>query len=555
MDIGIDKLGDEVMEPREDDVETALAESGLFGEKWETVKKEFTALPESISMTMGDILLVMGGAKPDDAFKALTEDQKKLLKKQSRYLLLKELEPEDADRNKPDDDNEDVNLYVNVLKAAKLVDRKELMYDARALEIFSRDACTSLGQAAKKGDFKGLPTVKCPYADGDVVFWAETKLGPVIVGGTGRTIYYEDAALIIDLGGDDIYECRAGGSIGGVAVCIDVSGNDQYLSRKSHSFGAGFMGIGILIDGEGDDYYVSKNFSQGSGLLGVGILEDLKGNDVYIGDTCCQGAGAFGFGAIVDTEGNDCYRACLYSQGLGFTLGCGISADAAGNDTYYAGGKYPHVPLLPDQFQALSQGFGMGIRGANTSGGVGILWDGGGNDMYNADVYGQGASYWFSLGTLVDEGGNDSYYIHQYGQGGGIHLSVGILVDRAGRDMYSNFYGVGQGSAHDWAVGFLADKGGDDCYQGSGATVGVGLTNSVGIFIDSAGNDCYSGRQDASSGIQGAGVPARDSISVGIMLDLGGKDSYSGGTKNDTYWIKQNIGIGIDVETGTTQKK
>jgi hypothetical protein len=52
--------------------------------------------------------------------------------------------------------------------------------------------------------------------------------GKVIIGGVGPDIYSEDADLILDLGGDDIYLNNAGGTRVGipVALVIDWEGND-----------------------------------------------------------------------------------------------------------------------------------------------------------------------------------------------------------------------------------------------------------------------------------------------------------------------------------------
>src|ERR1041385_2408672 len=66
----------------------------------------------------------------------------------------------------------------------------------------------------------------------DVKIKIDTRLGPIFIGGSGPTHYTEDALLIIDLGGDDIYECAAGGANGltgrPISIVIDRAGNDTY---------------------------------------------------------------------------------------------------------------------------------------------------------------------------------------------------------------------------------------------------------------------------------------------------------------------------------------
>jgi len=105
----------------------------------------------------------------------------------------------------------------------------------------------------------------------------DTPAGRVLIGGTKDNTYTGDAALIIDLGGNDKYFNHAGGStrLNPFSVVIDLSGNDTYTSTEDFAQGAGLLGGGFLIDLEGDDHYTARNFSQGAGILGVGILADL----------------------------------------------------------------------------------------------------------------------------------------------------------------------------------------------------------------------------------------------------------------------------------------
>src|SRR5207247_1916543 len=77
-----------------------------------------------------------------------------------------------------------------------------------------------------------------------------------------------------------------------------------------------------------------------------------------------KGAALFGVGMLFDLAGSDSYRGARFVQGFGGTRGLGAPSDLSGNDTYYAGGKYSHAPLLPENYQSLSQGFAFGLRGA-----------------------------------------------------------------------------------------------------------------------------------------------------------------------------------------------
>ncbi|MCX7995343.1 MAG: HEAT repeat domain-containing protein, partial [candidate division WOR-3 bacterium] len=225
--------------------------------------------------------------------------------------------------------------------------------------------------------------------------------------------------------------------------------------------------------------------------------------------------------------------------------GYGLLYDKDGDDLYYAGGKYIHMPLTPDQYRSFAQGFGFGWRDV-ASGGIGFLYDQNGNDKYISEVYGQATSYWFALGMLLDEQGNDLYSAAQYSQGAGIHLSVGGLVDLEGDDHYFSRFGPAQGEGHDVAVGFLLDKDGDDVYYASGGQ-GIGLTNSVGIFIDTRGNDDYCSREKMS---QGGANWARGTGGIGIFVDLQGEDRYAEKDKgkNNHIWTSGTYALGMDLE-------
>ena len=380
----------------------------------------------------------------------------------------------------------------------------------------------------------------------------------VVVGGPGRNVYTGDFAGIIDLGGNDLYEGRAAGAVGElgnpVSFVLDLSGEDVYRNHeKLVNQGSALFGAALLWDLEGNDSYTASHLCQGAGLFGVGMLIDEQGNDTYRGGYFTQGAGNFGSGILLDRKGDDVYHSFCWTQGMGGPWGYGLLADDAGNDTYYAGGKYLHMPLDPDQYRSFAQGFGFGWRDVSCSGGIGFLCDRGGNDKYLSEVYGQATSYWFALGMLLDEQGNDLYSAAQYDQGAGIHLSVGALLDLEGDDHYFSRYGPAQGEGHDLAVGWLWDKDGDDVYYASGGQ-GIGLTNSVGIFVDTRGNDDYASREALS---EGGANPARGTGGVGLFIDLQGDDRYAekGKGANNHVWTSGTTALGMDLAAVPPKKE
>jgi HEAT repeat protein len=384
----------------------------------------------------------------------------------------------------------------------------------------------------------------------DLAARTESEGDWLVVAGPGDDIHdlrLNPPMVLVDLGGDDTYFGAASARPGRpVSIVIDLGGDDVYGDGESVSGGAGFMGIGILVDkGDGNDRYFGGHCSQGAGVFGVGILIDEGGNDLYECRDTGQGAGAFGVGLLLDLgAGNDRFHADLFGQGFAYTAGFGLLRNEKGNDVYDAGGVHLHYPLYNDRFQSLSQGFSIGIR-PHASGGVAMLVDDEGNDRYSADIYGQGSSYWFSYGGLVDRGGNDTYVLGHYGQGAGIHLSVGCLLDLAGQDLYYDFSGVGIGGAHDFAVGVLVDREGDDYYAGSGGSQGGALTNSFALLLDGGGDDGYSAVRIGAT--LGGGAAARGMGSIGLFLDLAGKDLHGSPYREGTSWTKEEYGAGIDL--------
>lgn len=352
---------------------------------------------------------------------------------------------------------------------------------------------------------------------GPILYEATTGLGWVIVGGFGPNIYPEDAALILDLGGDDLYLNNAGGSRPGmpVALVIDWGGNNQYISRKNFSQGAGLLGGGLLLDLGNSATFSSLDGSQGAGFWGLGLLYHGNGRATYSARRYCQGTGQMGIGILISGRSNDRYS-CLYGgQGLGLFGGAGLLIDSAGDDFYQLGGLEPDFRDPEKSTVSLGQGFGKGLRSdegkEGVPGGVGMLIDQEGNDSYIADYFAQGASYYYALGILHDLSGDDQYISGRYSQGAGIHSSIGVLIDQDGNDSYYASFGVAQGLGHDFGIGFLEDSSGENRYWGGTLVQGAATNGSIGILIDLPG----SGQRISVSKGQ---AYAEEKNSIGLMI-------------------------------------
>lgn len=358
-----------------------------------------------------------------------------------------------------------------------------------------------------------------------------------------------DFLLLIDPGGNDRYLAgipRAVGSDTSPALqfCLDLTGDDLYYAAGTAvSQGSAVLGLAGLVDCSGRDTYLGDMHTQGSALFGGGLLQDRGGDDIYRADYFAQGAGHFGLGLLFDDSGDDLYHAAAWCQGMGGTFGAGVLVDRRGDDRYSAGGAYLHKPLRPQDYRSFAQGFAMGYRD-RAGGGIGLLFDGAGNDFYDAEIYAQGCSYWYSLGMLLDFAGNDHYQATQYAQGAGIHLSCGLLADCSGDDHYYSRFGPSLGTGHDYSVGMLLDGSGNDNYMVSGG-IGVSLSNSFGLLLDSSGDDMYS-----FSEVWGLGGVrhGRGYAGMALFLDLGGEDIYPSASpgSNNSLWRQHDYGIGWD---------
>jgi len=387
---------------------------------------------------------------------------------------------------------------------------------------------------------------------GDFKYETDTKLGKIIVTGTGRHIFTNEAFLIIGLGGDNVYSNSAGGANGlagrPISIVIDLGNNSQFVSKRSFSQGSGVFGIGILAALGSNCTFQAKHMSQGAGFFGCGILMTGPGKQTLEADTFCQGAGMFGTGILWQRGDNSTCRAAYMAQGFGGVQGVGLLLNSCSNNSYFAGGKYP-CPWLPGHYFSLSQGFGYGMR-PYAGGGIGILCDLAGHNHYEADVYGQGASYWYSVGLLLDAAGNNRYDAHQYCQGAGIHLSTGALVDFAGNNTYTAGH-ICQGAAHDYSVGMLINRAGNNKFTGDTTAQGAAINNSFALLLNHAGTNTYTGTDPKQSQAAGHDGDKREYGSIALLLDLGGHGKYSQGQTNNAIWLKPLYGAGLDAEVST----
>lgn len=396
------------------------------------------------------------------------------------------------------------------------------------------------------------------YTDINSIDREHWKRKGVLIGSSDRDIYTNSSYwCIIDPGGDDLYIDNAG--FAGMSlqkplsIIIDLDGNDMYRGASCGSAGSAVLGVSLVADLAGNDMYTGGSLSQGTGIGGAGILYDRAGCDYYRSRRYSQGMAFFGLGALIDDAGNDTYETGSSGQGFGSVQGYAILCDSQGNDLYSAGRDRADYGRYGSRYISISQGVGMGMR-PYASGGIGAVIDKSGNDVYIADVFGQGIGYWYGLGMLIDVNGQDAYQLYEYGQGAGIHLACGVLLDGTGNDLYTLRNGIGQGASHDFAVGYLRDYNGDDQYQGHITVQGSSINNGVALLVDDGGDDWYSSFSDISQGF-GRFENRRDFGSLGMCLDVQGSDWYHDVKRNAFIEIRGLQGICVDYPDKHNQEK
>jgi hypothetical protein len=280
--------------------------------------------------------------------------------------------------------------------------------------------------------------------------------------GTSNDEYLHDYALLIDMGGNDVYRNNVGGNLLDVFRGPDGSaarqksparGCQRVLPRDPNQIELGkecIVSASLLIDIAGNDVYgvraapdvdarcthdpvIRRFVIGGAGFAGVGILIDGSGNDTYTGKTVGLGAGHVGgVGILVDRVAavdvwaptNDSYLSIRNGQGFALVSGVGILRDEGGNDSR---DFYMPTPLEGKLDPAKNETEGAGgviddtdkcdniprfIQGAGNVGGIGVLADFSGNDSYRAADSmdgGQGVGANGGTGVLVDLNGSDTY--------------------------------------------------------------------------------------------------------------------------------------------------
>ena len=376
-----------------------------------------------------------------------------------------------------------------------------------------------------------LPEPLVGAVTGSIVAASEiAELGWVVVGGTGDNHYdLSRVAAVLDLGGNDSYAWNHAQAQH--RLVVDFAGNDAHTGGAIGP--AGSLGaISIIDDHAGNDRYEGSALTAGT-ALGLSVILDRAGDDRYSAGAWSLGAAAGGAAVVIDLAGTDHLEAEGMAIGVGGPSGVGAFVDLTGDD-FATLGTRGSVYGVAGEHAGFGMGLGLGFR-LSAAGGVGAYLDYEGRDHRHSGEFSQGCGYFLGLGISFDGSGDDLSAADRYGIGSAAHQAAGVAIDLAGNDCYIGRTAAHVGAAWDESLGYFVDAAGDDSYRVDGLSLGAAAQQAVGIAIDRAGADQYRGGGaflGAASGNE-YHFDATGLGSLGLFFDLAGFDLYPAARKND----------------------
>ena len=195
-------------------------------------------------------------------------------------------------------------------------------------------------------------------------------------------------------------------------------------------------------------WWLAPFIFQASAIAGVGIIVEHGGKNTYRGVRRVQGQALGGVGILIGRGGQNDYHAAMWAQGFGAPLGFGLLEDTVGHDHYYCGGLYitsykhptnSRIPATPG-YEGFGQGVGAGIRQVG-DGGIGIILNGGGHNVYEFDYLSHGGGYWCGMGFARDFGGNSQRLIARTAWNGSraYRATLSTIWLRLGMSLFGGF--------------------------------------------------------------------------------------------------------------------
>jgi hypothetical protein len=390
---------------------------------------------------------------------------------------------------------------------------------------------------------------------GRVVAKIDTPAGAIVIGGKEPKTYDLDrmrnVAVVIDLGSGNTYLEGTTSLERPALIILNLGGSNIFRGTRPGIQGAAILGISMIVNLEGNNLYEAQDVAQGSCVAGVGIVLDYGAENRYRGVRRVQGQALGGLGILIGRGGQNDYHAAMWAQGFGSPLGFGLLEDLVGHDHYYCGGLYPnsYKPETPG-YEGWGQGVGAGIR-QSADGGLGVILNGGGHNVYEFDYLSHGGGYWCGMGFARDFGGHNQRLIarkafyggerteplfQRFGCGWGCHYSVGFCFDDRGNSTYQGTI-MGSGMGWDCSMGALCVFGGKDSFEAAGGlTQGTGAQASLGILFHYGDDSVYKGYGQgyASPDISYHDLPGCGG-NFSFLINYGGNSTFGCGAKSHCY--------------------
>lgn len=399
-------------------------------------------------------------------------------------------------------------------------------------------------------------------------------LGSVEIADVTADNHHENRTLLVDLGGDDVWENNAGASMPDFVIeafpgCITTGGLDctplspnrngnalESVFGRKCSYDLTQAPFIAYAYAEDVDDHVREQQDQTS-LPAAQRFLTSPGEPTQERAAELAASPALDAGCVTSAQDDpEAWLSDFTTKGI---LGDGdehvvaVALDLGGDDVF--------APLK--EFNDINDGdnaagcdtrplgeagktWNRNLTAGGSFAGIGLLWDAEGSDAYGGRSLTQGTGHMGAVGILVDQGaGADRYSAVRLAQGAGIFVALGLLYDEAGNDLYAlendspffnefeHFIGCdvstrdGQGRANFNAVGALVDLAGDDAY----------VVQEHDASVPGASRDDPTTTQGSTGfrlNIGPAPLNGAAALGAGLLWDRGaGDDSYTREGRDD----------------------